>query len=265
MTQDVRSFETIIYDMAGPEIARITLNRPDALNAFTGVMAVELTEVLRQAANNPAVKCLLLTGAGRAFGAGQDLRANPESLNDLQNWLATNYRPMLLALENLNKPTIAMVNGVAAGASFALTLACDFRVASTKARFVPAFGKIALVPDCGMTYYLPRLIGLSRSLELLGTGRVLNGEEAMEWGLVNRVSPPEQLEETTLIFANQLTQAAPLAYSLTRQLFHGTANLDLQSALKLEEEAQGKAGASQDFQEGLAAFEEKRTPHFTGQ
>ena len=265
MTPVAQTFESIIYDMAGPGIARITLNRPESLNAFTGQMATELTQAWQQAGADEAVKCVIVTGAGRAFGAGQDLRANPDALTDLKSWLATVYRPMLAALKSVKKPTIAMVNGVAAGASFSLTLACDFRIASTKAKFVPAFGKIALVPDCGMTYYLPRLIGLSRALELLGTGRDVQGEEALQWGLVNRISPPEQLEETTLAFANSVAGVSPLAYSLTRQLFVDNADGNLMTALAREEEAQGRAGNSQDFKEGMAAFEQKRPPQFTGQ
>ncbi len=264
MTHAATHYETILYEMSGPGVARLTLNRPDALNAFTGLMLAELTLALKKAVTDETVRCLIVTGAGRAFCAGQDLRANPESITDLKTWLETTYRPMLTALEALKKPTIALVNGVAAGAGFSLSLACDFRVASTKARFVPAFGKIALVPDGSMSYYLPRLVGLSRALEIVGTSRNLTGEEALAWGLVNRVAPPETLEETTMTLAGQLTQASPLAYALTRQMFHRSANLDLTGALAQEEEFQGRAGASEDFKEGLAAFEGKRAPRFTG-
>ncbi len=264
MPQDATKFENILYEMAAPGVARITLNRPDALNSFTGTMLAELTQAWQEAAQDQAVRCVIVTGAGRAFCAGQDLRANPEAITDLKTWLETTYRPMLTALEALKKPTIAMVNGVAAGAGFSLTLACDFRVASLKAKFVPAFGKIALVPDSGMSYYLPRLIGLSRALELVGTSRDLSGEEALAWGLVSRVASLDQLEETTLALAGQLAQAAPMAYALTREMFHRTATLDLAGALALEEASQGQAGASEDFKEGLAAFEQKRAPKFMG-
>ncbi len=259
------SFENIIYNMFGPGVARITLNRPDSLNAFTPPMLGELATALKQAAADDEVRCVVITGSGRAFCAGQDLKAIPAVTNALSNVLESSYRPMLMALEALKKPSVAMVNGVAAGAGFSLTLACDFRVASVKARFVPAFGKIALVPDSGMSYYLPRLVGLSRALELLTNNRDLNGEEALAWGLVNRASAPEQLEETTLAFAGQLAQAAPLAFAMTRQLFHRSATLDLPGILSLEEAFQGQAGASQDYKEGIAAFEEKRPPKFTGQ
>ncbi len=263
MTDQATGYETILYAVKD-NIARLTLNRPEALNSFTGQMLGELAQAFQAAAEDEVARVLVITGAGRAFCAGQDLRANPESIADLHHWLATTYRPMLMALEALKKPTIALVNGVAAGAGFSLALACDFRVASTRTRFVPAFNKIALVPDGSMSYYLPRIVGVSRALELIGTSRELNGEEAFTWGLVNRVCPPEQLEETALTLAATLAQAAPLAYNLTRQMFHRSASLDLTGALAMEEALQGRAGASQDFKEGMAAFEEKRTPHFEG-
>ncbi|HEX2909953.1 MAG TPA: enoyl-CoA hydratase-related protein [Chloroflexia bacterium] len=264
MTQNAEKYETILYEMAAPGIARVTLSRPEALNSFTGQMLAELTDAWKRLAQDKEVRCVLVSGAGRAFCAGQDLRANPEAIQDLQTWLANTYRPMLSALEAIRKPTIAVVNGVAAGAGFSLTLACDFRVASSKARFIPAFGKIALVPDSGMSYFLPRLVGFSRALEVVGANRDLTAEEALAWGMVNRVSAPEQLEETALAFATQLAQAAPVAYALTRQMFHRSNNMDLMTALMMEEEYQGQAGSTDDFKEGLAAFEQKRAPEFKG-
>ncbi len=257
-------FENILYEVKPDGLAWITLNRPEALNSFTGAMLGELAQAFRQAEQANEVRVVVITGAGRAFCAGQDLRANPEAIQDLQHWLATTYRPMLTALQALTKPTIAMVNGVAAGAGFSLTLACDFRVASARAKFIPAFGKIGLVPDSGMSRFLPRLIGFSRALELLGLSRDLTGEEAYSWGLVNRVCPPEQLIEVTTGLAGQLALAAPLAYRLTRELFQRSPELDLAGALSLEEDFQGRAGSSADFKEGLAAFEEKRSPRFSG-
>jgi 2-(1,2-epoxy-1,2-dihydrophenyl)acetyl-CoA isomerase len=264
MEQEAAKFENILYEVKPEGSAWITLNRPEALNSFTGVMLGELAQAFGLAAQNDGVRVVVITGAGRAFCAGQDLRANPEAIQDLRNWLASTYRPMLTVLQALKKPSVAVVNGVAAGAGFSLSLACDFRVASSKARFVPAFGKIALVPDSGMSHFLPRLIGFSRALELLSLNRDLTGEEAYTWGLVNRVCPPEQLVEVTGELAGQLAQASPLAYALTRELFQRSPGLDLAGALSLEEDFQGQAGASADFKEGLAAFEEKRLPRFRG-
>jgi 2-(1,2-epoxy-1,2-dihydrophenyl)acetyl-CoA isomerase len=256
-------YEAILYDVQNG-IARVTLNRPDALNALTGTLLDELTQAFKAAKADENVRVLVITGAGRGFCAGQDLRANPESMTDLKNWLESTYRPMLGALDDLKKPSVAAVNGVAAGAGFSLALACDFRIATTKTKFVPAFGKIALVPDSGMSYFLPRLIGMSRALEIVATNRDVNGETALQWGLVNRLCQPEELDATVSEFAGQLAAVAPMAYEKTRRLFHRSSGLDLPGALTLEEEYQGQCGSSADFKEGLNAFEQKRSPQFRG-
>ena len=262
--ENTPEFENILYAVKPDGLAWLTLNRPDALNSFTGTMLGELAEAFRQAGQDERVRVVVITGAGRAFCAGQDLRANPDAIGDLKTWLKTTYRPMLMALQDLKKPTVAMVNGVAAGAGFSLALACDFRVASAKARFVPAFGKIALVPDSGMSHNLPRLIGYGRALELLSFSRDLTGEEALAWGLVNRVCPPDQLSDLTGELAGQLAQISPLSFSLTKDLLQRSPFVTLNEALGLEEVSQGQAGSSADFKEGLAAFEEKRPPRFSG-
>jgi 2-(1,2-epoxy-1,2-dihydrophenyl)acetyl-CoA isomerase len=256
-------YEAILYEVQNG-IARVTLNRPDALNALTGTLLGELSHAFKAAKADENVRVLVITGAGRGFCAGQDLRANPESMSDLQSWLESTYRPMLMALDHLKKPSVAAVNGVAAGAGFSLSLACDFRVATTKTKFVPAFGKIALVPDSGMSYFLPRLIGMSRALEIVATNRDLNGETALQWGLINRLCQPEELDATVNEFAGQLAGVAPMAYDKTRRLFHRSSGLDLLGALTLEEDYQGQCGDSTDFKEGLNAFEQKRSPQFKG-
>ena len=265
MSTDPTPFETIVYDVNAQGVARVTLNRPQAFNAFTGEMLRELARAFRQAAQDAQVRAVVITGAGRAFCAGQDLRANPDALKALKPWLETMYRPMLQALATVKTPTLAMVNGIAAGAGFSLTLACDFRVASSAAKFVSAFGKIGLAPDCGMSHFLPRIVGLGRALEILGLNRDLSGEEALQWGLANRVCAPEQLEQVTNALATQLAQVSPLSFALTRELLWRSPNLTLPAALVLEEEFQGRAAASADFQEGLAAFEARRLAKFSGQ
>jgi 2-(1,2-epoxy-1,2-dihydrophenyl)acetyl-CoA isomerase len=171
---------------------------------------------------------------------------------------------MLQALNTLGKPSIAMVNGVAAGAGMSLALACDFRVASEKAKFVTAFAKIALIPDSGMLYHLPRLVGMGRAQELISLSRDLNAAEALEWGLVTRVAAPDVLETRTLELAQTLASSATLAFKLTRDILHQSLDLDLAGVLGLEENGQDIAGASEDFKEGLAAFEAKRPPTFKG-
>lgn len=257
-------FQNIQYEVKKDGVAWLTLSRPDSLNSFTGEMLSEMAAVFHQAQQDEKVRVVVITGSGRAFCAGQDLRANPDAINDLKTWLKTTYRPALMALQDLAKPTVAMVNGVAAGAGFSLALACDLRVASARARFVPAFGKIALVPDSGMSLNLPRLIGYGRALELLTLSRDLTGEEAFAWGLVNRVCPPDELLDKTNELAGQLAHVAPLAFAHTKDLLQRAPLLTLNEALGLEEAAQGRAGSSEDFKEGLAAFEEKRSPRFSG-
>ncbi len=264
MSADATSFTTILYAVSDDGVARVTLNRPQAFNAFTGDMLQELAQAFRAATQDARVRAVVVTGAGRAFCAGQDLRANPDALKALKPWLETMYRPMLQALAAVKVPTVAAVNGIAAGAGFSLTLACDYRIASTAAKFVSAFGKIGLVPDCGMSHFLPRLVGLGRAMEIIGLNRDLTGEEALEWGLAHRVCAPEELEQVTQAFAGQLAQVSPLAFSLTRELLARSPSSTIAEALTLEEQCQGKAGASADFQEGLAAFEARRPAKFSG-
>lgn len=258
------NFEQILYENPAAGVAKITLNRPDALNSFTPKMISELRQALQSAKDDQQIRAVIITGAGRAFCAGQDLKATPEAVNDLESLLKSTYRPMLQTLNSLGKPVIAMVNGVAAGAGMSLTLACDFRVASLKAKFVTAFAKIGLVPDSGMGYALPRLIGIARAQELITLGRDLTAEEALQCGLVTRVAAPEELEATTLQLAEQLAKSATYAFALTRQILHQSYDLDLNGVLELEEINQAKAGNSEDFKEGIAAFEAKRPPMFKG-
>ncbi len=256
-------YKNILYEVNGAGVAKVTLNRPEALNAFTGEMLLEMAATFKQAKADKTVRALVVTGAGRGFCAGQDLRASGTN-PDFENTLKTYYRPMITALADLGKPSIAMVNGVAAGAGMSLTLGCDFRVAAQNAKFVTAFSKIALVPDCGMSYHLPRLVGLGRAQELISLNRDLTADEAYNWGLVVKVAPLEELEAATQAIANQLANAPTLAFALTRQMLHDSLELDLDAALEQEEDNQAIAGVSADFFEGVAAFMEKRPPVFKG-
>ncbi len=256
-------FENVLYEIAAPGVAKVTLNRPESLNSFTFPMLSEMAQAFGQAKADPEVRVLVVTGAGRAFCAGADLR-NASGELGFEATLKTYYRPMITALATLGKPSIAMVNGVAAGAGMSTTLACDFRVVAKNARFVTAFNKIALIPDAGMTYHLPRLVGLARAQEMILLNRDVTADEAVTLGLATMSVAGEELEATTMKLASQLSNSPTLAFSLTRQMLHGSFLRDLDEAMEQEEKNQEVAGTSQDFFEGLAAFMEKRQPSFKG-
>ncbi len=256
-------YENILYDLPAPGVAKVTLNRPDRLNAYTNPLLSELADAFRQAKADENVRVVIVTGAGRGFCAGQDLAANTAEM-DFEKGLKEYYRPMILALADLGKPSIAMVNGAAAGAGMSLALACDFRIAAQNAKFVTAFAGIALVPDAGMSYHLPRLVGLARAQEMITFNRPVGADEALSIGLVTKIAPADQLEATTLAFAGQLVNIPTVAFALTRQMLHRSFDLDLSGALAQEEKNQPIAGATADFMEGIRAFMEKRAPQFKG-
>ena len=252
-------------DVDGP-VATLTLDRPEALNALTVAVKVALREALEAIAADRAVRAVILTGAGRAFCAGQDLaeRERPDAV-PLDVELRERYNPIILALRSMGQPVIAAVNGVAAGAGASLALACDLRIAATDARFVLAFGKIGLVPDSGATWFLPRLIGQARAAELAFVGDAISAEEALRIGLVSWVVPADDLLTEARTIADRIAAGAPLANALTKTALERAATIDLETALEGEAKLQGIAGASADHAEGLAAFREKRAPRFTGE
>ena len=252
-------------EVDGP-VATITLDRPEALNALTVAVKVALREALEAIAADRAVRAVILTGAGRAFCAGQDLaeRERPDAA-PLDEELRERYNPIILALRSMGQPVIAAVNGVAAGAGASLAFACDLRIAATDARFVLAFGKIGLVPDSGATWFLPRLIGQARAAELAFVGDPISAEEALRIGLVSRVVPADDLLTEARTIADRIAAGAPLANALTKTALERAATIDLETALEGEAKLQGIAGASADHAEGLAAFREKRAPRFSGE
>jgi len=257
--------EAIRYVVDGA-VATITLNRPDALNAFDRPLKVELLAALRRTDRDPAVRAVILTGTGRAFSAGQDLR---ESFGGddptLADELRERYNPVILAIHELSKPIIAAVNGVAAGAGCSLALACDMRIAAEGASFVLAFGRVGLVPDSGATWFLPRLVGAARAAELALIGEPVSAEEAARIGLVNRVVPADELESASLELARRIADGSPVANRLTKRGIGYAATSSLAEALEHEAILQGIAGRSSDHREGVAAFREKRPPRFTGE
>lgn len=249
-------------------VVRITLDRPDVLNSFHTPMAAELQSVLDDATHDAAVRAVLLTGAGRAFCAGQDLaEATPgdgEPSLDFAAHVRKAYNPIVRKIRTLEKPVVAAVNGVAAGAGANLALACDFVFASTSALFIQAFARIGLVPDTGGTFFLPRLVGPARATAMTMLAEKVGAQQALEYGMIYRVCPPDALLAEATGFAERLAGEATVGLGLTKRLLNSALTNDLDAQLELEAELQGVAGRTADFVEGLAAFREKRDPRFEG-
>jgi len=246
-------------------IATITLDRPDALNALTGPMLADLLAAFRRIARDRAVRAVILTGAGRAFCAGQDLkeRLTPDA-PPLAVVVRERYNPIINVMRTLDQPIVGAINGVAAGAGASLAFACDVRLAAETASFALAFGRIGLVPDSGATWFLPRLVGPARAAELALTGASLSATEAERLGLVARVVPAETLAAEARDVATRLAALAPIALAQTKRALERSWSLDLETALEEEAWRQGIAGATEDHAEGIAAFVEKRPPAFKG-
>lgn len=243
-------------------VLTITLNRPDVLNAFNHELHAGLLEALR-GAEDDSVRAVVLTGAGRGFSAGQDLTEFGESPNVAET-LRANYHPNVLALRSLPKPVIAAVNGVAAGAGLSLACACDLRIASDAAFFVPGFVGIGLVPDAGGTFHLQRILGTPRAFEWMASNRRLSAAEALEWGLVTEVVAADAFAARTQELAAEWAARPTAAVGATKRLFDHAATATLHDQLELEAELQAEATATADFREGVDAFVQKRTPIFQG-
>ncbi|MFF0829312.1 enoyl-CoA hydratase-related protein [Brevibacillus sp. NPDC003359] len=257
-------YETILYEVS-EGVAVLTLNRPDKFNAFTAVMNKEITDALKQAQKDADVRCIVLTGAGRAFNAGQDLSdVSGGGDVDYGGFLRDRYNPMILQFQKTEKPIIAAVNGVAAGAGMSVALACDIRLASEKASFVNAFVNIGLVPDSGGCYFLPRIVGIGKALELAMTGEKVSAEEALRIGLVNQVYPAESFMEDALAYAHKLASLPTKGIGLIKRTMYKGLEMGLEETLEYEAFAQEAAGSTEDHKEGVTAFMEKRAPRFTG-
>jgi 2-(1,2-epoxy-1,2-dihydrophenyl)acetyl-CoA isomerase len=243
-------------------VQTITLNRPDKLNAFTQRLHGELQEALEHA-RDPVVRAVVITGAGRGFSAGQDLTAFGEA-GDVAAMLRATYHVNVLAIRALEKPVIAAVNGVCAGAGLSLACACDIRVASDAAFFVPGFVGIGLIPDSGGTYFIQRLLGTARAFEWMTSNRRLTAAEAHAWGLVSEVVEADSFAARAAERAAELAAAPTRAIALTKRLYDTAAIATLEEQLEREAEAQAEATQTEDFREGVAAFGEKREARFSG-
>ncbi|WP_285767745.1 enoyl-CoA hydratase-related protein [Peribacillus sp. SI8-4] len=255
-------YETITYRVEDG-VAWLTLNRPGKLNAFTSQMNREIQKAIKASAGSDDVRAIIITGEGRAFCSGQDLSEVDESKH-LGQVLREDYGPMMQQLASCDKPIIAAVNGVAAGAGFSLALACDFRLVSENASFVNAFVNIGLIPDSGNLYYLTRIVGHAKALELSLLGDKVSASEAKAIGLATKVISVDEWSQQLKAFAENIAVKPTKAIGLIKRYLEATYHLSLDEYLTEEAEGQRIAGLTQDFAEGVAAFMEKRKARFIG-
>ncbi len=248
-------------------VATITLDRPDAFNAFNLEMGRQLFRAVLEVDDDPAVRCVVLAGAGKAFCGGGDVKEFVESLDRIAavvKELTTYLHGVVSRLCRSDKPVVTALNGVVAGGGIGLALCGDMVLAAESARLTMAYSKIAATPDGSSSYFLPRLIGLRRSMELYLTNRVLSAREALEWGLVTRVVPDAELRGAVDALARELAQGPTRAFGAAKRLFHHSTWESLETQMELEAQAMASSGRTQDFRDGVTAFAAKRTPTFQG-
>jgi enoyl-CoA hydratase/carnithine racemase len=263
------SYKCLLYDVQNG-IATLTMNRPERLNALGDTLRDDLYDAIVRASNDPDVRVIILTGAGRGFCSGGDVKAMNEAkeqrrVQPLLEKVAPLRDRAVLAMRDAPQPIIAAVNGPAAGAGMNIALACDMRIASTTARFGETFVKRGLHVDWGGTYFLPRLVGMAKACELIFTGRVIDAEEALALGIVSQVVPPEQLMPAVLTIARAIAEGPPVAIRLAKRALYRNQDVDLRAALEFETYAQNICAETEDAKEGIRAFVEKRAPQFHGQ
>ncbi len=259
------AYKTIKTELAH-NVLTITLNRPESLNAFNNEMIGEVTSAFKQAGKDKETRAVVITGTGRAFSSGQDLKEINERQEEFSigRHLRLGYNKLILAMVTLEKPVIAAVNGVAAGAGCSVALAADIRIASEKASFIQIFSRVGLIPDSGSTWLLPRLIGYARAYEMAVTSDRISAKKAHSWGLVNEVTPHDQLVEIVGGWARTLATGPTLAFGLTKRAMYRGFNQSLVQSLDYESQLQELTGRSEDFKEGIQAFVEKRDALFEG-
>ncbi|MDB4906834.1 MAG: phenylacetate degradation, enoyl-CoA hydratase paaB [Gemmatimonadetes bacterium] len=261
------AYQHLTYELRDG-VATITLSRPDVLNSFNAAMAAELLEALAECKRSDDVRAVLLTGAGRAFCAGQDLGSVPlppagQSIDFIQI-VRTTWNPIVTAIRTLEKPVVGAVNGVAAGAGANLAFACDILIAAEEATFIQSFIRIGLIPDTGGTFFLPRLVGMQRAAALSMLGDKLTSAQALQWGLVWQVVPSSVLQDTAHSLAAQLARMPTRGIGIIKRTLNASFENDLATQLDLEAVLQQEAGETSDHREGLSAFLQKRKPAFTG-
>jgi enoyl-CoA hydratase/carnithine racemase len=259
-------YETIIYEKAD-KVARITLNRPEALNALNGQMLMELPKAIAEADKDDDVRAVIITGAGRSFCAGGDHR-HIETLTGSSERAAAfgsqGGNRVVVGLQGMAKPTLAVVNGPAVGGGFDIALACDMRIGSENARFMVAFTRIGLVPGTGSHWLLPRIVGLSQACRLIYTGDLVEAEEARQMGLLDWLVPSDKLEEEATALALRIAQGPPIALRLDKMVIYEGLNSDFETAVNLGSMCERLCLGTEDFKEGIRAFAEKRRPVFQG-
>lgn len=259
-------YETLIYQLQ-EGVATITLNRPDRFNAFNNTLNTELQKALKEAAKDPAVRVVVLTGAGKAFCSGQDLKdiQGQTGSRNLGESVEKRYNPLIKAMQDMPKPIICRLNGVAAGAGCSLALACDMIIASEQASLIEVFINVGLVLDSGSSYFLPRTVGMKRAFEMATMASKITAHEAHTMGLVNRVAPHDLLDDEVAIVSNYFAQAPTKAIGMIKKMLYQSSESNLDQMLQQEAYCQEIAGYSKDYQEGVAAFVEKRRPTFKGE
>ncbi len=257
-------FKYLKFELA-TGVATITLNRPEVYNALNDKITYELQDAFKAVSKDDAVRVVVLAGAGKAFCAGQDLKAVAgEEKRSFMDSLHKRYNPIIMAMRSLPKPIICRLNGVAAGAGCSLALACDMIIASEEATLIEVFINIGLVPDSGSSYFLPRLVGMAKAFELCSMGSKVKASEALQLGLVNRVVPADQLDATVKELADHFAQAPTKSIGLIKRMLEKSATANLNEMLEYEAYCQEIAGTSHDYKEGVAAFLEKRKAVFIG-